>query len=184
MLQAKAEAEERPPDNTNADMVFIPGGTFRMGSDHHYPEEAPSHRVSVDAFWIDATPVTNLQFKEFVKATGHVTTAQIPPDPKDYPGALPHMICAGSLVRKCSGASRHRNRDSSERRLITKAPAGLAFGNFDRVRGGYDDYPLHESIPQPGGFADVRCARHVGAACVGSESRFIFPRRFAIAAAT
>jgi formylglycine-generating enzyme len=98
MLQAKPEAEERPPDNTTADMVSIPGGTFRMGSDHHYPEEAPSHRVAVDAFWIDATPVTNRQFKEFVKATGHVTTAQIPPDPKDYPGALPHMIYAGSLV--------------------------------------------------------------------------------------
>jgi formylglycine-generating enzyme len=98
MLQAKEEAEERPPDNTTTDMVFIPAGTFRMGSDHHYPEEAPSHRVAVDAFWIDRTPVTNRQFKEFVKATGHVTTAQIPPDPKDYPGALPHMIYAGSLV--------------------------------------------------------------------------------------
>ena len=48
-------------------MVFVPGGTFRMGSDHHYPEEAPSHRVSVDSFWIDRTPVTNRQFKEFVK---------------------------------------------------------------------------------------------------------------------
>ena len=57
-------------------MVFIPGGTFRMGSDHHYPEEAPVHRVSVDSFWIDRTPVTNRQFKEFVRATGHVTTAR------------------------------------------------------------------------------------------------------------
>jgi formylglycine-generating enzyme required for sulfatase activity len=79
-------------------MVWIPGGTFRMGSDHHYPEEAPAHRVSVDGFWIDRTPVTNRQFKAFVKATGYITTAQIPPDPKDYPGALPDMIYAGSLV--------------------------------------------------------------------------------------
>ena len=85
----------RKPD---ADMVFIPGGTFRMGSDKHYPEEAPVHRVTVDAFAMDRTPVTNRQFKEFVKATGHVTFAEIPPDPKDYPGALPHMIYAGSLV--------------------------------------------------------------------------------------
>ncbi|KRR00781.1 formylglycine-generating enzyme family protein [Bradyrhizobium valentinum] len=99
MLQAGAETEERPPDDSRtADMIFVPGGTFRMGSDHHYPEEAPSHRVSVDGFWIDRTPVTNRQFKAFVRATGHVTTAQIPPDPKDYPGALPHMIYAGSLV--------------------------------------------------------------------------------------
>ena len=79
-------------------MVWIPGGTFRMGSDHHYPEEAPAHRVSVSGFWIDRTPVTNRQFKAFVKATGHVTTAQVPPDPKDYPGTLPEMIYAASLV--------------------------------------------------------------------------------------
>ena len=99
MSQAEAETEQRPPDaaRTGA-MVFIPGGTFRMGSDHHYPEEAPSHHVSVDSFWIDRTPVTNRQFKEFVKEAGYVTTAQVPPDPKDYPGALPHMIYAGSLV--------------------------------------------------------------------------------------
>ena len=79
-------------------MLFVPGGTFRMGSDKHYPEEAPVHRVTVDEFWIDRTPVTNRQFKEFVKATGHVTFAEIPPDPKDYPDALPHMLYAGSLV--------------------------------------------------------------------------------------
>jgi formylglycine-generating enzyme len=81
-----------------ADMIRIPGGTFRMGSDAHYPEEAPVHRVTVDGFWIDRTPVTNRQFKAFVKATGHVSTAQIPPDPADYPGALPDMLYAGSLV--------------------------------------------------------------------------------------
>jgi formylglycine-generating enzyme required for sulfatase activity len=79
-------------------MIRIPGGTFRMGSDRHYKEEAPAHRVTVDAFWIDRTPVTNRQFREFVRATGHVTFAEIPPDPKDYPGALPHMLKAGSLV--------------------------------------------------------------------------------------
>src|SRR5436305_5364342 len=80
------------------DMIAIPGGTFRMGSDKHYPEEAPSHLVTVDEFWMDHAPVTNRQFKEFVKATGYVTFAEIPPDPKDYPGALPHMLYAGSLV--------------------------------------------------------------------------------------
>ena len=42
--------------------------------------------------------MTNLQFREFVEATGYVTFAEIPPDPKDYPGALPHMLKAGSLV--------------------------------------------------------------------------------------
>jgi len=85
-------------DESHPEMVLIPGGTFRMGSDQHYPEEAPTHRVTVDPFRIDKTPVTNRQFKEFVRATGHVTVAEIVPDPKDYPGALPHMLYAGSLV--------------------------------------------------------------------------------------
>ncbi len=79
-------------------MIEIPGGTFRMGSDKHYPEEAPSHRVTVDPFLIDATPVTNAQFRDFVKATGYVTWAEIDPDPKDYPGAKPGMLKAGGLV--------------------------------------------------------------------------------------
>ena len=79
-------------------MVWIEGGTFRMGSDRHYPEEAPAHGVRVAGFWIDRTPVTNRQFREFVKATGYVTFAEIAPDLKDYPDALPHMLRAGSLV--------------------------------------------------------------------------------------
>ncbi|MDB5605679.1 MAG: gliding motility-associated lipoprotein GldK [Bradyrhizobium sp.] len=99
MLRTDIERSDRPSeDSRTSDMVWIPGGTFRMGSDHHYPEEAPVHRVTVDGFWIDRTPVTNRRFKQFVKATGHVTTAEILPDPKDYPGALSHMLYAGSLV--------------------------------------------------------------------------------------
>ena len=80
------------------DMIRIPGGDFLMGSDSHYAEEAPAHRVRVDAFWMDRTPVTNREFRRFVEATGYVTFAEIPPDPKDYPGALPNMLKAGSLV--------------------------------------------------------------------------------------
>jgi formylglycine-generating enzyme len=86
------------PSSSHADMVWIPGGSFRMGSDKHYVEEAPVHRVTVDPFWIDRTPVTNRQFREFVRSTGHVTFAEIRPDAKDYPGALPNMLKAGSLV--------------------------------------------------------------------------------------
>ncbi len=50
--------------------------TFVMGSDDHYPEEAPKHPVKVDGFWISETPVTNRQFARFVEATGHVTFAE------------------------------------------------------------------------------------------------------------
>lgn len=79
-------------------MKLIPAGVFRMGSDRFYPEEAPSLDVRVDAFLIDETPVTNAAFRRFVEATGHVTLAEIPPDPKDYPGMDPAMAVAGSLV--------------------------------------------------------------------------------------
>jgi formylglycine-generating enzyme len=79
-------------------MVWIPGGTFRMGSDDHYPEERPAHRVTVDGFWMDRFPVTNARFARFVDATGFRTFAEIPPNPDDYPGALPDMLFAGSLV--------------------------------------------------------------------------------------
>ncbi|MCW5738419.1 MAG: SUMF1/EgtB/PvdO family nonheme iron enzyme, partial [Enhydrobacter sp.] len=81
-----------------SDMVWIPGGKFAMGSDRHYPEEAPVRHVTVSGFWLDPTPVTNAAFRRFVEATGHVTEAEIAPDPKDYPGAPPHMLKAGGLV--------------------------------------------------------------------------------------
>jgi sulfatase modifying factor 1 len=48
--------QARPP---GADMVRIPDGTFRMGSDKHYAEEMRVHRVTVAPFWMDRTPVTN-----------------------------------------------------------------------------------------------------------------------------
>jgi formylglycine-generating enzyme required for sulfatase activity len=83
------------PDTVFDGMLRIPGGTFRMGSDRRYPEEAPAHSVTVDEFFIDRTPATNRQFKEFVRATGHLTFAEIPPDPKDYPGALALARWAG-----------------------------------------------------------------------------------------
>lgn len=79
-------------------MVLLPGGSFSMGSSQHYPEEAPVHQVRVGSFWIDRTPVTNAAFKRFVKATGHVTVAEKKPKAADYPGALPDMLYAGSLV--------------------------------------------------------------------------------------
>jgi formylglycine-generating enzyme required for sulfatase activity len=79
-------------------MEHIPGGTFLMGSNRHYPEEAPAHRVQVDSFWIDRTPVTNSGFRRFVEATGYVTLAEIAPDPADYPGALPELLVPASVV--------------------------------------------------------------------------------------
>lgn len=90
--------------STSSPMAQVPGGTFHMGSDQHYPEEAPVHRVTVDEFWIDKTPVTNREFRKFVNETGYKTFAEIAPDPKDYPGALPHMLKAGSLIFAALGS--------------------------------------------------------------------------------
>ena len=107
-VDRKSDVAPGPPPFP--DMVWGPGGTFRMGSDKHYPEERPVHRVTVDGFWMDRLPVTNERFERFVAETGHRTYAEIPPNPADYPGALPDMLYAGSLVFvKPAGAveSRH-----------------------------------------------------------------------------
>lgn len=85
----------RPPAK---DMAWIAGGTFMMGSDRHYDEEAPAHKVKVDGFWIDKYPVTNAQFQKFVKATGYVTFAERPANPADYPGADPALLQPASIV--------------------------------------------------------------------------------------
>ena len=89
---------DAPAKHDTDGMVSIPGGMFRMGSDRHYPEEAPAHEVNVGSFWIDRTPVTNADFHKFIKVTDYVTFAEVRPEATDYPGALPHMLRAGSLV--------------------------------------------------------------------------------------
>jgi formylglycine-generating enzyme len=93
-----APAADPAAARAREDMAWIAGGTFAMGSDEHYPEEAPVHRVAVDGFWIDRFQVTNGQFAEFVQATGYVTVAERPLDPKDFPGAPPENLVPGSLV--------------------------------------------------------------------------------------
>jgi formylglycine-generating enzyme len=79
-------------------MAMIPGGSFLMGSDHHYPEEAPAHEVSVEGFWMETHAVTNERFQRFIEATGYVTIAERPLNPQDYPGALPELLVPGSIV--------------------------------------------------------------------------------------
>jgi formylglycine-generating enzyme required for sulfatase activity len=60
------------------DMAYIPGGEFIMGNERQLsqPNERPAHRVHVDAFWMDRHHVTNAEFRQFVEATGYVTTAE------------------------------------------------------------------------------------------------------------
>jgi sulfatase modifying factor 1 len=79
-------------------MEWIPGGTFKMGSDQHYREEAPAHLETVPGFWIDRWPVTNAAFRKFVEETGHVTQAELAPDASQYPGADPKLLVPASVV--------------------------------------------------------------------------------------
>lgn len=81
-----------------AGMCLMRGGTFQMGSEDFYADERPVREARVGDFWIDETPVTNAAFARFVDATGYVTFAELPPNPRDYPGMDPQMAHAGSLV--------------------------------------------------------------------------------------
>src|SRR5262249_43335487 len=92
-----------PPGPAPEGMVWIPGGTFWMGSDA-FPDANPVHKVSVDGFWMDRTEVTNAQFARFVAATGYVTVVERQPDPQKFPefkaehfGFQPdYLLCLGA----------------------------------------------------------------------------------------
>lgn len=94
----KRERDRPPRPAPYENMAWIPGGTFLMGSNDHYPEEAPAHHVTVEGFWMDKAPVTNERFSRFVEATGYLTVAERPLNPEDYPGAKPEMLVPGSIV--------------------------------------------------------------------------------------
>jgi eukaryotic-like serine/threonine-protein kinase len=57
-------------------MVYVPGGTFKMGSDTGADDERPIHDVTLDSFWIDRTEVTNTAFAKFVADTSYRTDAE------------------------------------------------------------------------------------------------------------
>jgi sulfatase modifying factor 1 len=93
-LTALSAPRARKPKN----MVWIPAGMFLMGSEEFYPEEKPVRRREVEGFWMDVHPVTNAEFRRFVKGTGYVTTAESAPDADDYPEATGEQLVPGSLV--------------------------------------------------------------------------------------
>lgn len=72
--------------NKYRNMVEIPAGNFRMGSTNWGPFESPVHEMYIESFWMDKTPVTNLQFGIFVKATGYKTDAEIAGRARGYEG--------------------------------------------------------------------------------------------------
>jgi formylglycine-generating enzyme required for sulfatase activity len=69
------------PDETTAsvivwpddgkEMVFIKNGTFVMGGNEGNLNYRPEHQVYLSCFYIDAWPVTNAEYKQFIDATSH-----------------------------------------------------------------------------------------------------------------
>ena len=86
--------------------MLLPGGTSRTGSEQHYPKEAPVNRVTVGAFSMRATTVTNAAYPAFVEATGYRTVVERPLDPADFHGSPEENLVAGSLVFTMTGAGR------------------------------------------------------------------------------
>src|SRR3954451_7216676 len=80
------------------DLVAVPGAAVQMGNTRFYPEERPVVSVDVADVWWQPHPVTNAQFAAFVTATGHVSLAECPPDPEDFPDADPALLVPGSQV--------------------------------------------------------------------------------------
>src|SRR5207244_96880 len=105
---ATIATKNQPPGKAPEGMVWIPGGEFSMGAavngegSHEMPmasnDSQPVHRVYVDGFWMDATPVTNAQFEKFIRATGYVTIAERTPTKEEFPTAPEENLVAGSVV--------------------------------------------------------------------------------------
>jgi formylglycine-generating enzyme required for sulfatase activity len=108
--QAPPPAGERAVSLDGADMVYVPAGTYIMGSDLKeieaafetasqkytdvlwvwFERELPRHKVDLPGFWIDVVPVTCTCYKRFCDAMGHKppkywTDGKIPDGRQDHP---------------------------------------------------------------------------------------------------
>lgn len=79
-------------------MMWVPSGTFMMGSNHGQADEQPVRPITLNGFWMDKTEVTNDQFEKFVQSTGYVTLAERQPSAKDFPAADPALLVPGAVV--------------------------------------------------------------------------------------
>jgi formylglycine-generating enzyme len=117
--------EPRPDGPAPAGMVWIPGGTFRMGTSEEHPHfrDAPEHEAQVSGFWLDETEVTNAQFAAFVEATKYLTVAEQKPTlesiraglPPGSPDPPPEILVPGSLVFTPPSAPQRDLNDVGER---------------------------------------------------------------------
>ena len=123
-----------PADPPFADMLWIPGGSFRMGSDHHYPEERLAHGMAVDASGNDHVPVTNAQFRRFVRTTGSVTVAE-PRIAPYLPGfRIRHTVIKGGSHHCAPNYSRRYRPSPRHPEAIDTSTCHLVFRSIEGVR--------------------------------------------------
>ena len=167
LLQGSTSVGQPPAEH----MVWIPGGAFLMGSNDHYPEEAPAHSVTVNGFWMDQYAVTNADFGRFVEATGYVTLAERPANPADYPGAKPELLEPSAVVfRKAPRPGRpsqfpqlvdlragRRLASSARARKLAPRPVA-ASGGSRRLRGRSSVCKVDGQSAADRGRMGIRCA--------------------------
>jgi len=81
-----------------AGMVRVRGGAYLAGDERFYAEERPVTELIVGDLRVDVHPVTNAQFRRFVRATAYVTVAETAPRAEDFEGARSEDLVPGSLV--------------------------------------------------------------------------------------
>jgi len=143
--------------HSKADLVAIDGGSFLMGRNSGPSLETPAHRVSVQAFQMDRTEVTNSEYADFVRETNHAP-------PTHWAGSTPPFgqeqwpVVNVSFYDATAFASWRSKRDGVTYRLPTEEEWEYAARNGERA----DLYPwgpdwkdkvavLKEATPAPVG---------------------------------
>tara|TARA_B100001057_G_scaffold487788_1_gene571063 strand:- start:842 stop:1765 length:924 start_codon:yes stop_codon:yes gene_type:complete len=144
-------------------MVWIPNGTFMMGSigPQARPDESPVHPVKVDGFWIDQTEVTNAQFAAFVEATGYVTTSEKPVNwdemKKQLPPGTPKphdsLLQASSLTFKTTNGPVDLNNYAAWWEWKPKASWRQPRGKGSSIQGKEDHPVVHVSWDDANAYA-------------------------------
>jgi sulfatase modifying factor 1 len=151
-LSKGTTATALPPKPWPPNMVWIPGGSFDMGGTgpETRPDELPIHKVRLDGFWMDETEVTNKQFREFVDATGYVTTAEKKPDWEELKKQLPpdaekpdeSVLVPGSLVFVPTEGPVSLNDYGQWWTWMPGANWRHPFGPESSLDASHDDYPV------------------------------------------
>ena len=125
-----------------------------MGYEKHYPEERPVHRVTVDGFWIDRTPVTNADFRGSSPRRRHVTFAEIPPNPEDYPGAQTELLHPGSLVFVKPEPGRPAATSTTGGASCSAPTGGIRAGPNSTIKGREDHPVVHVAYADADAYAE------------------------------